>query len=126
MINILVVDDSALARKRIIETLANFEIRYTIVGEASDGEEAIESFKKLQPNLVITDIEMPKMNGVELVQEIRKIDKDVNIIVISSISNAQVQQTLKSDKFLYCVKKPIKSELLSTTLHRVENFLKDK
>lgn len=126
MINILVVDDSALARKRIIETLSKFEIEYSVVGEASDGEEAIVLFKKLQPNLVITDVEMPNMNGVDLVKEIRNIDKNINIIVISSVSNAQIQQTLKSDKFLYCVKKPIKSELLSTTLHRVENFLKEK
>ena len=123
MIDILVVDDSRLARKRTIETISEFDIEHSILAEADDGVEALDKFKELKPNLIITDIEMPNMDGMELVNEIRKVDTKVNIIIISSLSNEQVKQTVKSDKFTEFVKKPMDKKIVQMLLLKLEHQL---
>jgi len=126
MIDILVVDDSRLARKRTLETISKLDIKHSIVAEAEDGIEALDKFNKLRPHLVITDIEMPNMDGMRLVEEIRKVDKEVNIIVISSMASEQVkQQTLKSAHSDF-VKKPIDAKILELLLLKLENKLFSK
>lgn len=120
MIKILVVDDSKLARKRIIESINKIKIDYEIIGEAENGIEALELFKEFNPNLVITDLEMPKMDGIELIQKLRKINSSVDII-ISSLANEQVKQSLKSDRYVDFIKKPINIKILELMLLRMEH-----
>jgi len=112
-----------LARKRTIETISEFDIEHSILAEADDGVEALDKFKELKPNLIITDIEMPNMDGMELVNEIRKVDTKVNIIIISSLSNEQVKQTVKSDKFTEFVKKPMDKKIVQMLLLKLEHQL---
>ena len=61
-----------------------FNLLFKDVYIASDGTEALELYKKNKPNLIITDIKMPNMDGIELVKKIRENDKDISIVIISA------------------------------------------
>jgi len=124
MLEILIVDDSELARKRVVNIIATFDIDCKIVGQANDGVEALEMFKELTPNLVITDIEMPNMNGVDLLSNIHEIDSNVNIIVISSIASEQVRQIVKSSRHTIFVKKPINNQLLEAHILKIDSLMR--
>ncbi len=126
MLKILVVDDSAIARKRVVNIISNIEIPYTIVGEADDGKDGFEKYYELKPNIILTDLEMPNMDGLELIVKIREVDLSIPIIVISAMSNEQVKQTLKHDKFLDLVKKPIDEKKLKSLLLKVAHNIDKK
>ena len=127
MLNILVVDDSRLARKRVIQTLEDItSIDCNVVAEAVDGVDGLKKFNELKPDIVISDIEMPNMNGIELTQEICKIDNSVCIIVISSVANEQIKQSVKINSFSNYLKKPIDQKQLEITLLRFEKHMRDK
>jgi len=123
MMNILVVDDSAMARKRIKESISKLDVAYSIVGEAEDGLVGLEQFNLLKPNLILTDLEMPNMSGLDLIDKIRKLDDSVHIIVISSLANEQVKQSLKHDRFLDFIKKPVDERVLKILLLKVEHHI---
>jgi two-component system chemotaxis response regulator CheY len=81
---ILVVDDIAFVRKTLIEILT--EAHYEVVGQAADGSEAIDLFKKLKPDLVTLDLVMPKMSGIEAARQITKIDLHSRLIMITAMA----------------------------------------
>jgi DNA-binding NarL/FixJ family response regulator len=81
-LRILLVDDHELVR-RGIRGLLNSKRKWRIVGEAGDGFEAIEKTKKLKPDIVILDIDMPKLNGLEAARRIRETAPAAKIIVLT-------------------------------------------
>jgi len=87
MINTLIVDDSALARDIIRDFLESDE-QFKIIGEAEDGEEGVQKILSLNPDLVTLDIEMPKMNGLEVIEAVMK-KVSVPIVVITSHDTAK-------------------------------------
>ncbi|HLD24116.1 MAG TPA: response regulator [Sulfuricurvum sp.] len=82
MLNILVVDDSLIMRRNISKIIES--LGHRVVGEAKDGLEAISLFMKLKPDLVTMDITMPEMDGITSVKELKKIDKNAKIIMVTS------------------------------------------
>jgi two-component system chemotaxis response regulator CheY len=80
---ILVVDDAAFMRMMIKDVLT--KNGYEILGEAENGQKAIEKFKELNPDLVIMDITMPEVDGIQAVKEIKKIDANAKIIMCSAM-----------------------------------------
>ena len=80
---ILIVDDAAFMRMMIKEILT--KNGFDVVGEASDGAEAIEKFKELKPDLVTMDITMPEMDGISALKEIKKSDPSSRIIMCSAM-----------------------------------------
>ena len=87
MINTLIVDDSALARD-IIRDFLEADRDFRIIGEAADGEEAVQKILSMNPDLVTLDLEMPKKNGLEVIEEVMK-KTSVPIVVISSHDTAK-------------------------------------
>lgn len=83
MPNILIVDDAAFMRMMIKDILG--KNGYTIVGEAENGEKAVELYATLKPDLVTMDITMPEMDGITAVKEIRKNDPKAVIIMCSAM-----------------------------------------
>lgn len=79
----LVVDDSKIARARICDYIK--ELGYEVIGEASDGIEAIKKYKELLPNIITIDLEMPNMKGIESSKEIIILNPNINIILVTSI-----------------------------------------
>lgn len=80
---VLIVDDIAFIRKTLSEILT--QAHFQVVGEASDGAEAIAQFTKLKPDVVTMDIVMPQMSGIEATRRILKTDKDARVIIISAM-----------------------------------------
>ena len=79
---LLIIDDSQMMRKVIERGLA--EKKFTLVGSAADGVEGLRIFTETLPDLVTLDIAMPKMDGLTCLVEMRKINKDAKIIILTS------------------------------------------
>ena len=83
MARVLVVDDAIFVRaavKKYVEKAG-----HEVVGEGADGQEAIEVFEEVRPDAVIMDITMPRMSGLEALQAIKNIDKNVKVIMCSAM-----------------------------------------
>ncbi|MBP1154953.1 MULTISPECIES: response regulator [unclassified Paenibacillus] len=83
MANILVVDDAAFMRVMLKDIL--MKGGHQIVGEAGNGVEAIEQYKKLKPDLVTMDITMPEMEGIEALKHIKQVDPMAKVIMCSAM-----------------------------------------
>ena len=84
---ILTVDDSAFERKAILNILN--KAGYNEVIEAEDGEEGLEIYKKEKPDLVLMDMRLPGMDGLECLQELKKINPNVKVIVVSIVTRKE-------------------------------------
>src|SRR5699024_7482470 len=83
MAKILVTDDAAFMRMQLKDILT--KLGHEVIGEAENGLDAIEQYKKLEPEIITMDITMPEMDGIAAVKEIRKINPDVKIIMCSAM-----------------------------------------
>ena len=92
MIKVLVVDDSVFMRTVIRDILAK-DPSIEVVGTASDGVDALEKIHSLKPDVISLDIEMPKMNGLELLRELRKIKNRPRILMLSSLTTKDAEMT---------------------------------
>lgn len=114
MAKILLVDDAAFMRKVIKDTLS--KSGYTDLYEAVDGVDAIEKFKELSPDLVIMDITMPNMDGLEALKTIRTNDPNANIVMCSAMGQeTMVIDAIRSGAKDFIVK-PFKAERVLKTV----------
>lgn len=101
--SILLVDDAAFMRMMIKDILV--KNGYEVVGEAENGLKAVEKYKELKPNLVIMDITMPEVDGIQAVKEIKKIDPSASIIMCSAMGQqAMVIEAIQSGAKDFIVK----------------------
>jgi DNA-binding NarL/FixJ family response regulator len=117
---ILIVDDHKLIRQGIInflEVQGEFEVK----GEASNGEEAILLARKLKPDVILIDLNMPKMDGIEATREIKKSFPDIKIIVLTAFTqNAAVFSAINAGVDGYLLKDIMPDDLI-TAIHSVLN-----
>ena len=112
MYKLLVVDDEAWVRERIITTIDWKEMNVEIVGEASDGEEALESAIRLAPQIVITDIRMPGIDGLEFIKRLKEAKLKTKAIIISGYNDFDyARKALKLGAFDYILK-PVEDDNL--------------
>ncbi|MFO7254947.1 MULTISPECIES: response regulator [Limnochorda] len=114
---VLVVDDTAFMRLTLRRTLERFG--HEVVGEAADGEEAVQLYQELRPDLVTMDITMPKMDGITAIREIRKIDPRAKIIVCSAMGQKpMVIEALEAGAQDFLVK-PFDAERVREAIERL-------
>lgn len=124
MYKILLVDDDAINRVAIVSMLDWEKLGFQVVGTANNGKSALEFFKNHQVDLIITDMKMPIMDGLELIREIRSYNKTVSIIAISSYSDYElVRSAFKSNVDDYILKADLSSEVLAEYLLKVKLHL---
>jgi len=118
-LSILIVDDEALARTRLRDLLADLaaEIKTTVVAEATDGLEAIAAIAEHPVDVVLVDIRMPKMNGIELAQHLARVDNPPAIIFVTAYDSHAVQ-AFELNAVDYLVK-PVRASRLAAALHKV-------
>jgi DNA-binding NarL/FixJ family response regulator len=118
LIRILAVDDHPLLRKGIA-ALVNAEADMKLVAEASNGEEAVESFRLHRPDVTLMDLQLPGLNGIGAIDRILSEFPDARIIVLTTYTgDAQVLRALRAGARAYILKGHVHRELLET-IHTV-------
>ncbi|NLC52705.1 MAG: response regulator transcription factor [Firmicutes bacterium] len=121
MLKIIVVDDEELIRKGLVKVLS--KTKFQVVGEAANGLEALELIRRHQPDVVITDVKMPQMDGVELVKELEQSFPGVKKIVISGFSEFDyVRETMRFGALDYLLK-PVDDNQLISLLEKISSFI---
>ena len=114
---ILLVDDAAFMRKMIKDTLS--KNGYTELFEAVDGADAVEKFNEIGPDLVIMDITMPNMDGLEALKAIRAADGNANVVMCSAMGQeSMVVEAIKLGALDFIVK-PFKADRILQTVQKV-------
>jgi DNA-binding NarL/FixJ family response regulator len=114
MIRVLAVDDHSLLREGIARMLDGQE-DITLAGQASNGREAIEAFRRLRPDVTLMDLRMPDMSGIEAITAIRAESPNARIIVLTTYNgDAQAAAALKAGAAGYLLKNLLRKELLET------------
>jgi len=98
LLRILVVDDFGPFRKAICSFLLGYET-LTVVGEAADGDEAIELAFRLAPHVIIMDVKMPRKSGVEATQRIKRALPEIHIIGVSTQHDTFLKASMKAAGF---------------------------
>lgn len=93
LISVVVVDDHALVRKTLRSILEDYP-DLTVVGEASNGREAVDVVERFQPTIVIMDIDMPVMNGIEATTKIKAHHPDILVIGLSVTTQRDFQAAM--------------------------------
>lgn len=117
--SVLVVDDSKFMRESIKETLSYLKINSII--EAKNGIEGVRAFMRYRPSLVTIDYEMPGLNGIETAMKIREIDKNVKMIIVTSIKSNMI--AVKSGKIpnLGYITKPIDPIMVKEAIAKLQS-----
>lgn len=130
MHKLVIVDDEYLVRLGIRETIDWAANGIEVIGDASNGKQGYEMIKELNPDLVITDIKMPIMNGVDLVKTLHKEGFNGEIVVLSGYKDFEyAKETFENGIFSYVVKPIDNDELLEVVLRAVaklEQKIKDR
>ena len=117
MAKILLIEDSAFERKAIINMLK--KSGYTENLEAEDGEKGLEMYKAEKPNLVLLDLRLPGMDGLEVFKELKKINSGVKVIVVTIVTRQEsVDEATKLGAKAY-IMKPVTEKKLIPEVKRV-------
>ena len=117
MAKILVVDDAAFMRKVIRDTLT--KNGYAVVHEAVDGADAVEKYGELHPDLVLMDITMPNMDGLEALKAIRSADSSANIVMCSAMGQEAMVVEAVQNGIKDFIVKPFKEDRLMKTVNSI-------
>ena len=125
MMRVLVVDDHELVRRGICSMLAA-EPSLAVCGEAFDGRDAVEKATKLRPDIVVMDINMPRLNGLEATREIKRLVPEAEILVVSQHDSPEmIRQAFGVGARAYIVKSAISTDLVKAIkkTSRHESFI---
>lgn len=114
---VVIVDDAAFMRMMIKDILT--KSGYEVVGEADNGIKAVEKYKELTPDLVLMDITMPEMNGIDAVKTIKEIDPGAKIVMCSAMGQqAMVIESIQAGARDFIVK-PFQADRVLEAVRKV-------
>ncbi len=121
MAKILIVDDAAFARIAMAKMLE--EIGHTPVAQAENGIKALEAYKAYHPDIVLMDITMPEMDGIQSVTAIKSFDPKAKIIMVSAMGQQEkVFQSIAAGAMDFIVK-PAQKDMLAASIEKNMNVL---
>jgi two-component system response regulator NreC len=127
-IRVLIADDHAIVREGLRQLL-NGQTDMEVAGEAEDGRQALEKVKSLHPDVILLDIAMPHLSGLEVISLIREAAPETQVVVLSMHSKeTYVQQVLSSGALGYVLKASPSTDILEAIrmAHRDEYFLSSR
>ena len=120
--NILICDDAAFMRMMIKDILT--KNGYEVVGEAANGAEGVEKYSQLKPDLVMMDITMPEMNGIDALKKIKENDSNANVIMCSAMGQqAMVIESIQAGAKDFIVK-PFQVERVIEAVQKAIGYCK--
>ncbi|MDH5719635.1 MAG: response regulator transcription factor [Spirochaetia bacterium] len=109
---IFLVDDHLILREGLKHILSETDL-YEVSGESGDGREALEKIEKMKPDIVILDISLPSLSGIEIARQVRKFHKEIKIIMLSQYDNEEyIDELLKYGIHGYMLKDSAADDLL--------------
>jgi len=124
-IRVLIADDHTLFRKGVKRLLEDSDVAH-VVGEASDGIEAVRKAKDLSPDVILMDISMPNLNGIEATQQLLKRDSDTRVLILTMHDNEKyIGRILRAGAAGYLLKDTASADFLSAirAVHRGDSYL---
>ncbi|PFG37448.1 two-component system chemotaxis response regulator CheY [Flavimobilis soli] len=109
-LNVLVADDSRVMRQIVIRTLRQAGYDDWQISQASDGQEALEMALAEQPDLILSDWNMPRMTGIQLLQALRAQGSDIPLGFVTSEGSAEMREQADAEGALFLVAKPFTPE----------------
>ena len=125
MIDVLVVDDHDLIRAGIARMLQD-DVSINVIGESDSGENAIDSAQSHKPDVVLMDIKMPGIGGIEATRRIKKVSDDIKVVVVSALTDSpSAQRVLDSGASAYVSKNSHISEMIKAVkkVHAGERYI---
>lgn len=127
VLSLMIVDDEFLVRIGIRETIPWGEHGFLIAGEAENGEEGLELAKRIQPDIIITDIRMPNMDGLEFMSRLKEEGIDAKVIVLSGYDEFDyAREALKYGALAYLLKPIENHQLLETVRNAGQTIIKER
>ena len=123
MYSLMLVDDEVDVRKAILETMDWQALGFAVVGEADNGRDALELAERLAPDVIITDIRMPFMDGIEFVRALREQNPVTKVIFLTGFNDFEYAQSAIQCNVMEYLLKPISAENLEKTLTSVREKL---
>ena len=119
MLKVLIVDDEPIVRHGIVQGVDWKAMGCIVVGEASNGKEGLEYYSQYQPDIIIADIRMPQMDGIDMLRELRSKNAKVNVILLSAYSDFEyVRSALKLGAVDYLLK-PFELEEMEKAISQI-------
>lgn len=126
MLKIVIVEDEDIIRKGLAYTIDWVSMGYMVVGEAENGKEGLDQILRLQPDVVITDIRMPKMDGITMLREALR-EMNFRSLILTSYAEFEYAQRAISLQVSEYILKPVDEEKLTETMKRLyAEIMKDK
>ncbi|MDO4297925.1 MAG: response regulator, partial [Lachnospiraceae bacterium] len=123
MYKVFIADDNQLSRKALVTVVSWERYRCTVVGEADNGTDALEQIRLLRPDIVLLDIRMPGLTGLEVVRELKKEQPDCICIMITAYDDfLLIQQGVKLGVFDYILKPVVSAEMEDVMKRAVEEI----
>ena len=120
MLKVLVIDDETVVRKGIVLGVDWSSMGCVIVGEACNGEEGLTAVERYAPNLIITDVRMPHMDGIQMVTELRARGCRAHVIFLTAYSDFEyVRGALQLGAIDYLLK-PFRDQELMAAINRIQ------
>lgn len=124
MINVMIVEDEFIARQDLKSLIEWEKHGFNIVAEATNGKEGINLFKRYYPDIVITDVKMPVMGGLEMANEIIKCDKNVKFILLTAYDDfGYAREAIKLGINSYILKHEMDSQALISELNKIKELI---
>lgn len=119
---VLLVDDEEEVRNAIEQRINWEELGFEVIGKAQNGVKAMEIAEKLQPDVVITDIKMPYMNGLELARNLKEENPGVRILILTGFDEFEYAKEAVHLEIEEYILKPINANELSECLKRLKTY----
>lgn len=126
MLDIIVVEDEAPIRDWIAYTISNISNEFNVLASASNGKEAYELALNLKPKVIISDIKMPIMGGMELTKKIKEVFPDIYVILLTNYAEfSYAKEAISCGVYEYLVKSDIRPKELKEILDKVNESVKE-
>ncbi|MGL4346436.1 MAG: response regulator transcription factor [Cellulosilyticaceae bacterium] len=123
MYKVLLIDDEVFIREGMKAIIPWEELGCQIIGEAQDGEEGVEKILTLKPDIVISDIRMPRKSGLEMIDEIKTLNQNIQIIILTGFREFEyAQQAIRLGVLRFLLKPSKLDELKEAIVAAIENL----